>query len=218
MNQTDTDRKGASGQDHGNAGGKALQAIGSWRQSFDGQELSRLLHEVSDVQMRIIKLIDGLWNELRSLASESQKTADEIRETARRLEQALAAASASARPGQAADGASSRQSPAEDRAGSTQGGARKLLGRRRSRSLRLGTPEDPRARVPEAPASGDPEAPGPFRPALGEQGAATPGAYQRTTPTASRSAEDEGITQELVDELRYLVVEAQRIFDLLSRR
>ncbi|HLS90845.1 MAG TPA: hypothetical protein VK101_06325 [Limnochordia bacterium] len=54
------------------------------------QELTRLLHDVADAQMRIAELVSAFWRDLSELTESCEKAAREIRTAAEELKAALA--------------------------------------------------------------------------------------------------------------------------------
>lgn len=171
----------------------------SIEQAIDPKELARLLHDVADAQIKIAKLIDGFWGDLRAYATKCEKGADEIQATARRLEKAVEEAANKPRGGGRGDGSQGDKSPgSQSEGGSKDNGTKEDKKQTPERAVRRRTIRLQRrgGRMPGQSAAGQ----APPEQASSEQG------------------QNGGVPDELVDDLKYLVVEAQRLFDLLSRK
>lgn len=193
MSDSNTDKNGSSGQ------------------AFDAKELARLLHDVADAQIKMAKLIDGFWTDLRSLAKTCENAADEIQATARRLEETVEDAADKLRRSAAKDGAKGDQSQGGRSKDGTKGGSKDgSKGGSKNGSDERGTktPERTwRRRTVRLQGRGG---------LMPDESAA---AQTRVEAQATVEPAPNGDGDlELADELRYLVVEAQRLVDLLSRK
>lgn len=205
--------------------------------TIDTKQLVRLLHDVADAQIKIVKLIDGFWDNLQALAERCQRASDEVQQAARRLEKVLQAApdpsqtngggDVSRGDGAATDRSERAQNPSpnQDQGQDDKGSLNKKSRRPPAvirRPVRLGVRPAPPVATP-APSTTTPAPASKLVATTEPSGGSSASPSSRPSPPSSGPtslgpAENEDDIAELVDELKYLVVEAQRIFDLLSRR
>ena len=84
-------------------------------QEIDIKELTRLLHDVADAQIRMAQLIDAFWTDLRGFVRTCEKAAQEIRAAARDVEKATGDSQSTGRSRQGEGGSQQDRSSGRNR-------------------------------------------------------------------------------------------------------
>ena len=84
-------------------------------QEIDIKELTRLLHDVADAQIRMAQLIDAFWTDLRGFVRTCEKAAQEIRAAAHDVEKATGDSQSTGRSRQGEGGSQQDRSSGRNR-------------------------------------------------------------------------------------------------------